>query len=222
MTAVARLSAFDRGVLRHLRSRGLDLNRVNSSDRTALTSIIADPLPHRVVARRTDGTHRPALEPPSLLPQVQALLAEGADPNRTYRGATALALAVVSRDKPPELASALFDAGGRVEVNYTVSSTPSAVIDPNSADELASAVRQPIVDDSGILEGMTIGPATWLTLYGRPGIALKTVQREGRIDSADRDLLYFAGASKNWDLVRQVLPFVRSPDAGNRAGLRRS
>lgn len=219
MTTVARLAAFDAGVVKHLKGRGLNINQVDASGRTALMSVIGEPPAHRVVPLRADGLRGPALERPSLLGEVQVLLAEGADPNLAYRGTTALALAVAGRSRLPELATILFEAGGRIDVNYTVPAAMEVTKEPSIADDPVAAVHSPILDDPEILEGMTIGPASWLHLYGRPDLALRTIQRSGKLEPADRYLLYFAAAARSWDLVRQVLPFVRTPDAANRAGV---
>ena len=116
----ARLATLDPPTLAYLKAHGLDVDRVATSGLTALTSLLLEPPPMRVVAVRPDGSLGPALEPPAELPRIRALLEVGADPNRRLREYTPLMIAMVVPHKPPALADALVEFGGRVDFEYTI------------------------------------------------------------------------------------------------------
>jgi ankyrin repeat protein len=202
-----RLATLDPPTLAYLKGHGLDLNRVAANGQSALTSLLVEPPQPRVVGIRPDGSRTAAIEPPEELPRIRALLEQGADPNRKYRGLTPLMLAIATPDKPREIADAVFDAGGRVEFEYTIVKTS-----PEEA--------QPVVADySGVLKGRTVGPLTWLVLHRRPDLAARSVAREKKIMPADRYVLYFAGLLGEWPLVLDALKYTRDVDAGDRAGV---
>jgi len=218
----ARLATLDPPTLAYLKGRGLDVNRVAANAHTALTSLLVEPPQPRIVGILPDGRTTPALEPPQELPRIRALLESGADPNRKYRDLTPLMLAVAIPDKPREIADAIFDAGGRVEFEYTIEKAspeqqPRAYAVPASA---AAALEQPIiVDASGLLRGRTVGPLGWLLLHRRADLAVRSLAREKKVSPADRHVLYFAAMLGEWPLVLDALKYVREVDAGDRAGV---
>jgi len=219
-----RLATIDPPTLAHLKSRGVDLDRVAASGFTALASLLLDPPAMRVVAVGSDGRMGPSLEPPAELPRIRALLEQGADPNRRAGAYTPLMIAVVTPGRPPAVADALTEFGGKVEFEYTIPrpsrDKPTAYALPVGATTAMAILAQPpIRDESGVLRGRTIGPLTWLALYRRGDLAAHIVERERKLAASDRYLLYFASMLGDWDLVIRALPYAPDVDASDRAGV---
>jgi ankyrin repeat protein len=111
----------------------------------------------------------------------------------------------------------VFDAGGRVEFAQTIpADTPQSV-----AMAAPGRPYAPLYfNDRGVNTGMSIGPVTWTVLFGqRPDLAVRMVQRDRRIDPADRHVLYFAGYLGQWDVVLAALAYKPDVNAGDRAGV---
>ena len=220
-----RLATIDPPTLAHLKARGLDLDRIAASGLTALTALLLEPPPMRVAAIRADGSIGPTLEPPADLPRIRALLEQGADPNRRFREYTPLMIAVGVPQKSPALADALVEFGGRVEFEYTVVKLPRdkpAAVYPlpaSTTTAIALLTEPPVLDESGLLRGRTIGPLTWLVLHRRGDLAARMLERERKLAAPDLFLLYFAAMFGEWDLVMKALPYAREVDAADRAGV---
>lgn len=233
---LARLATENPALLGRLNAKGLDLDAVSADGHTALTSLIVEQ-PHAVRATRagtaagvaqsaTTGqvtaTTIPGRVPASEIPapdnlaRVKALLDAGADPNVRYRGALPLMLAMAMYGRPPEMADALWAAGGRIEYEATiVRGDPD--ISPVGSVPLAALTAREIPSREIALIGMSVGPLTWALQHRRPDIALRELERERRMTPADRHLLFFAAAAGHWALVLGALPYSREVDASNRA-----
>ena len=221
----ARLATMDPPTLAHLKMRGLDLDRVAASGLSALTSLLLEPPAMRVAAVSPDGRIGATLDPPAELPRIRALLEQRADPNRRFRNYTPLMIAVVAPQKPPALADALVEFGGRVEFDYTIAAPsrdkPAAAftLPASAATAIAILAEPPVRDEGGVLRGRTIGPLSWLVLYRRADLAARILERERTTAASDRFLLYFASMLGEWPFVISVLPHVREVDAADRAGV---
>ena len=221
----ARLATLDPPTLAHFKAHGLDVDRAATSGLTALTSLLLEPPPMRVVAVRPDGRPGPALDPPAELPRIRALLEVGADPNRRFREYTPLMMAVAVPQKPAEIADALLEFGGRIEFEYTIANAspdkPAGVyaLPASTTTMIAILGEPPIRDENGLLRGRTVGPLTWLVLYRRADLAARILERERKLAASDRFLLYFAAIPGDWDLVMNVLAYTREADVADRAGV---
>jgi ankyrin repeat protein len=258
---IARFASFNPALVKKLAAKGLDLNAAGADGHTAITSLIFErPMAIRVAPAQlpaavgvaqsaVTGETRINAAPPRPQPReipaadnaarIRALLEAGADANRKFGNATPLMIAVGMPERSKDIATALFEAGGRVEFD-------AAIPKPNS-DERASGVplnrpggigaamvaggppgpmleriAQPgslVGNHQGEHTGMNIGPLTYTTLLGRPDIAVRLVQRERQVSRADRHLLYFAAAVGAWDVVTAALPYTKDANAANRAGV---
>lgn len=219
-----RLATLDPPTLAYLKARGLDVNRKATNGLTALNSLLLEPAQPRVAAVMPDGRRGPTLEPPQELPRIRALLENGADANLRYGALTPVMLAILAR-KPPALADAIVDFGGRVDFEYTIVKASADDVpkpygaSPGGGVPRAALDAPPISDLSGVLKGRTIGPLTWLVLYRRADLAARILARDRKLPAADRYLLYFAGMLGDWNLVLEALPYTREVDAGDRAGV---
>jgi ankyrin repeat protein len=216
-----KLASSNPSMLPKLASRGANLDVRDENGHTALTSLIVEqPMAIRAVARQPgmavgvaqnaatgevviresrDPAQPAVLEipAPDNAARVKALLAAGANPNLKHRDMTPLMLAVVHRRHAME--EPLVDAGGRIEYS-------------GGADPLIQEVN-------GVVKGMAAGPLTWASLHQRPQVAVRLLQREKKVERADRDLLYFAALQGQFELVVAAAPYVRNVDAGNRIGV---
>jgi ankyrin repeat protein len=104
----------------------------------------------------------------------------------------------------------LIDTGGRIEFAARIPA-------PDPKDPAGGAYGY----HQGVLTGMSVGPLTWAAFQNRPQLALRLVQRDRRVEPADRDLLYFAATFRHWDLVVGALPYVerKNVDAANGVGV---
>lgn len=237
---VARLATFNPRVLAMMAARGLDLNTVASNGHTALSSLIVEqPMAIRAlssagrmagvavnpVTGQTVVTTSPAtttvqeIPAPDNVARAKALLDLRADPNVKYQGVTPLMLAIALPKKPPELADVLLNAGGRIDFEATIV-RPGPEDGPSRAGtgSIASEVSSRKVLSADIEHtGMSLGPLTWAAWRGRPDIALRLLERDRKVSRADRDLLYFAAAAGQWDLLMGALPYTREVNVSNRA-----
>ena len=175
----------------------------------------------------------PAADNPA---RVKTLLAAGANPNKKYQTLTPLMLAVALQDKPMGMTDALIARGARIEFDEIIPkpSAETALADragtphPGPLPQGERGRSTPDRNDAlplaeiagnrqGELTGMRVGPLTWAVLCRRPDVALQLLERDRKITSADRDLLYFAAFAGYWDLVIGALPHTKEVDAANRA-----
>ena len=229
----ARLASLNPALLARLKAKGLDLDAVSSDGHSALSSLIVEqPLAVRAVAHAGSlGVARPGVAGPAVarapaatvvkeipapdnVARVRALLEAGSNANTRYRGALPLMLAV--QMARAEMADLLLAAGGRIEYQASiVRGNPVPRLAGGASPELFSERTIPTNEISII--GMSVGPLTWALHHGRPDIALRLLERDQRVTPADRDLLFFAAAAGQWDLVLGALPHAREVDASNRA-----
>ena len=168
--------------------------------------------------------------------RVKALLAAGADPNKRYQTLTPLMLAVALQGKPVAMTDALIGHGARIEFQETIakpsaetplveragtphpSALPQGERGRSALDRDESLALAEIAGNGqGELTGMRVGPLTWAVLCRRPDIALQLLERDRKITSADRDLLYFGALAGYWELVIGALAYTKEVDAANRA-----
>ena len=133
-------------------------------------------------------------------------------------------VAVVVPHRPPALADALVEFGGRVEFEQTIAKqTPRDSFvghsQPVDATTAIAILAEPVSDESGVLRGRTVGPLTWLVLSRRADLAARILERERKLTKSDRFLLYFAAMFGDWDLAIKALPYADEVDAGDRAGV---
>jgi ankyrin repeat protein len=213
-------ASFEPAMLTRLKARGLDLDRVSASGHTALASLILDE-PMAIVVVGGGGRGIPA---PDNAARVKALLDAGADPNRKYRRVTPLMLAIGTARRPPAMVDALIAKGARIDFDAALAPPrPEApmVLDIAGARPLLVSADDPTPqqNDRGILNGMRLGPLGWAVMLGRPDVALRLLERDRRLDPADRNLLYFAADANAWELLLAALPYKPDANAANRAGV---
>ena len=228
---MVRQASFNPPMLARLAAKGLDLNTAATSGHNALTSLVVEtpmairaareqPQTARVmqnavtgeVIARMDEARPPVvteIPAPDNVARVKALLELRADPNFQYRGQTPLMLAIVTPGRTA-FEEPLIDAGARIEFAATIPA-------PDKVDPAGG----PYGSHQGVLTGMSIGPLTWALHHDRPQVALRLVRRDRKIDPADRDLLYFAAALQQWEVMIGSLPYVakKNVDAANRVGV---
>jgi ankyrin repeat protein len=243
----ARYATFNPPFLLKLKARGLDLDTVSTTTgHTALTSLIVEQT-FAIMAvsggtaigvavgpggqQMTTQAQRPVtsqvIPPPDNAARMKALLDAGADPNRKLRQFTPLMVAAGRNDKPAMI-DVLMAGGGRIDFDGTIPPL-------KSSDDPAGAIALPpggggILVGTGSIErllgtsnyqgvrtGMRVGPLGWAVLSGRPDIAQRLLERDGKIEAADRNLLYFAAAAGDWDFALAALRHTREVNVANRA-----
>lgn len=228
-TSVAKLASFHPPMLARLRAAGVDVNATGDGGNTALASLVMErPMAIRsagggtaasvaqnavtgetVVTTRTAPMPVKEIPAPDNVARVKALLGNGADANRKIGEETPLMLAMRSPGKSRELAEALIDAGGRIDVDMAI---------PFSGERgEAGGGLFSIAPD--VTAGMNIGPLTWALINHRPDIAIRLMERERKITRADRDLLYFAATMEQWDALVAAVPYGANVATANRAGV---
>lgn len=194
-----------------LKKRGLDLDAADSDGRTPLAIVISE-CPMRIMAVRQKGREAPAplvIEPDNA-ERVRNLLAHGADPNRKIGPDTTPLMLAVSTGVPKEVGDALVAHGAKVEAALVVERSAQLGDPPDAAGALLGRHQ-------GELTGLKIGPLTWLALKGRPDLAVAMLKRDRAIGAYDRDIVYFAAARGDWDLVLAALAHGANGHASNRA-----
>lgn len=238
--ALARLGSFNPRVLAKMVGKGLDPSAVGADGHSALSSLIVEePLAVRTAGSRglaagvamnaatgestVTATQMPAtareIPAPDNLARAKTLLDARADPNLKYRDATLLMLAIGLPKKPPELADAVLQAGGRIDIDADIARPGSedGPTLPGPGPIGAEVSSRRIVSPQIVLTGMSVGPLTWALGRGRPDIALRLIERERQVGRADRHLLYFAAATEQWDLLLGALPYSKEVNASDRA-----
>jgi ankyrin repeat protein len=243
-----RYATFDPPYLLKLKARGADLNTVSSTGHTALTSLIVEQTmaiqavssgTHYAVGVSADGrqvvTQMQPSAPPARIPapdnaaRMKALIDAGADPNRKFHGLTPLMLAAGTHGRPPAMVDMLITAGGRIEYDAAIPALKSAD-DPAQVVGLVGGGETMMMSGGldrmlatgnyqGVLSGMRVGPLSWAVLLGRPDIAQRLIERDRRIEPADRNLVYFAAAGGDWDVALAALRHTREVNVSNRAGV---
>ena len=240
----ALFASFDPPLLARLKSRGLDLDAVDVTGYTALTKVVVEqPMAIRAVggavqaavaqSPRTGQTvvtqSQPArtvaeIPAPDNAARLKALLDAGVDPNRKYRQLTPLMLVLATHGRPPAMAEALIAAGARIEHDATVPPLKGRddvrAIPPDIATVTVDA-DSPTVGGNyqDTLTDMRVGPLGWAVMIGRSDIAQRLLERDRRIESADRNLAYFAADAGSWDLVLAALRYKAEANVANRAGV---
>jgi ankyrin repeat protein len=220
----ALFASFDPNLLAKLKARGLELDTVDTQGYTALTRLVVEqPMAIRAIAAGGAVLDIPA---PDNAARLEVLLDAGADPNRKFRQLTPLMLVMGTHARPPAMADALIAAGGRIEHDATV---PPLKDSGDIANVLPAGGLAPALVNAdrpldfgnyqGILTGMRVGPLGWAVMAGRTDIALRLLERERRIDAADRNLVYFAAYGGEWDFVLTALRHEAPADVANRAGV---
>jgi ankyrin repeat protein len=210
----ARSASFEPAVLKKLAARGLDLDKVATNGQTALTSLIVEQV-YAVRAVNASGTAND-IPAPDNVARVRNLLQAGADPNRKSGEHTPLMIAMT---REGAFADVIFDAGGRVEIAQTIPADAEGPVPTASAPGRRTDMRDAYLNYRGVNTGMKVGPLTWTVFNRRGDLAVRMLQREGRIDAADQHLLYWAGFFGEWDVVLRALPYKPDVDAGDRAGV---
>jgi ankyrin repeat protein len=238
--ALAKLASFHFPMLRRLVAAGLEIDGLDKDGHSALTALIVEepmalalltsyaPAPVVHLSPGADGVGSAAImmgsasaaqretiiAAPDNVARVAALLDAGADPNRKFLDQTPLMLAVskLVQEGDPSSAEAekmtalLISHGAGIEYQGTYRS--------RGADAFSN------YSGRGVDDGMSVGPVTWTLQRRLPGIARRLVERDRRLDPADRDLIYFAAAYDTWDLLLAALPYAGSNvDANNRGGV---
>jgi len=209
---VARLASLDPQTLGNF-----DPNASDASGHTALTSLMLEqPMAIRAVRAGQVVAEIPA---PDNVARVKALLDAGADPNRRYQDLTPLMLAVGVRPLGRDFTGVLLAAGARVEFDEAIpKQRPERPPMPLGAGAAVAAVQGPVeFNDQGVHSGMRVGPLGWAVLHGAGDVALRLLERDRRVDAADRNLLYFATALEQWDLVNAALAYTKEVNAADRA-----
>ena len=188
----------------------------------------------RQVSRQVQPSAPPAYIPaPDNVARLKALLDAGANPNVKFKQFTPLMLAASLHGKPPAMIDALLAAGGRIEFDATV---PPLKQDEDSLGQVIAIPAEGhgvvlgasdgaqgferMVDTGnyqGVLTGMRIGPLGWAVHAGHPEIAQRLIERDRRIEAADKNLIYFAAAADNWDLILAALRHTKEVNVANRA-----
>jgi ankyrin repeat protein len=170
------------------------------------------------------------IPPPDNAARMKALLDAGADPNRKFRQFTPLMLVAGMHDKPPAMIDALMAGGGRIDFDAPIpplksSDDPAGVIAlPPGGDGIlmgTGSIDRLLATGNyqGVLSGMRVGPLGWAVLSGRTEIAQRLLERDRKIDPADRNLLYFAAAAGDWDFALAALRHTREVNVSNRANV---
>ncbi len=188
----------------------------------------------RQVSRQVQPSAPPTFIPaPDNVARLKALLDAGANPNVKFKPFTPLMLAASLHGKPPAMIDALLAAGGRIEFDATVlplkqddGSFGQVIEIPAEGHGVMLLGAEPsggfdrmlnTGNYQGILTGMRIGPLGWAVHAGHPEIALRLVERDRRIDAADKNLLYFAAAADAWDLMLAATRYTKEVNVANRA-----
>ncbi|HEX6296351.1 MAG TPA: ankyrin repeat domain-containing protein, partial [Burkholderiales bacterium] len=119
-----------------------------------------------------------------------------------------LMIEAAARGERPEFIDALLQAGARIDFDAPAPS--------------GGSMRWPfnaLRNNENELAGMRIGPFGWALLQGKPQLAVRLLQRDRRLEAADRNLAYFAAAAEAWELLLAVLPYTNNVNAANRAGV---
>jgi ankyrin repeat protein len=133
-------------------------------------------------------------------------------------------LALGTHKRPPAMIDALIAAGGRIEHDMTVPPTKGrgdARALPLDIAPVMVDADNPILggDYQGTHTGMRVGPLAWATMVGRSDVAMRLLERDRRLDDADRNLAYFAAAAGDWNLVLAAARHKADVNAENRAGV---
>ena len=212
---LAKTASLSPPLLARLVARGLDLNAVDATGHTALSSLVTDPALTVRVAGSTGSARE--LPPPDNVARVKALLEHGADPNLKYRDATPLMLAIADPAKS-RFVDVLVDHGGRIEFERVIQAPGEPFIAMRAGDP-AAATGMPIANRAGELTGMRVGPLTWAVMHGRADVALRLLARGDKPGPADRQLLYFVTALGQADAVPALLKSTREVNVSDRAGV---
>jgi ankyrin repeat protein len=194
-----------------------DLNATDARGHTAITSLIVEqPMAIRAVRAGQVVGEIPA---PDNVARVKALLDAGADPNRKYQDLTPLMLAIGQRPLGRDFTGVLLAAGGRIEFDALIPKpTEQAPAMPIGAGQPGVAPHSRLMfNDYGVHTGMRVGPLTWAVMYSAGDVALGLLERDRRIEPADRNLLYFAAGFDQWELVKVALRYTKEVDAADRA-----
>jgi ankyrin repeat protein len=209
----AMLASFDAPTLARLKAGGLELDHVASDGNTALVAIFLD-RPLRVAS----AGGKASLPPADNELRLRNLLGQGADPNRRARDGTPLMVAIGLADRPPQMATLVFEAGGRIEHDAPIPPAGRRPL-PHGGSPAVATLADRAPNSLGELTGMSVGPVSWALLMGRPDIALRHLRRDGRIGQADRNLAYFAALTGQWDLLVAALGLGAPANASDRAGV---
>jgi ankyrin repeat protein len=227
--SVAALASFHPPMLARLRAAGVDVDAAGGAGKTALATLLMErPMSIRAagggtaagvaqnaVTGETVVTTHSAPVPVKEIPapdnvaRVKALLGSGADVNRKIGEETPLMLAVRSPGKSRELAEALIDAGGRIDVDLAIPFSDKRGEERGGLFGVAPEVTA----------GMNIGPLTWVLMNKQPDIAIRLMKRDRKIARADRDLLYFAATLAQWDALVAAVPYGANVATADRAGV---
>ena len=99
---------------------------------------------------------------------------------------------------------------GRIEFDALIPGpTERSPTMPLASVQSSVAPRSKLLfNDYGVHTDMRVGPLSWAVMHGAADVALKLLERDRRIDPADRNLLYFAAGFDQWDLVKAALPYI--------------
>ena len=198
----ALFASFNPPLLARLKARGLDLDAASAIGHTALTALIVEQ-PMGIRALNTNAE----IPAPDNAARLRALLDAGADPNRKYKQLTPLMVLAGTHDRPIAMLQALVATGGRIEHDGKVPGHDAKVLSPGDGNY------------QGVLTDMRLGPLGWAVLAGRSDIAALVLERDRRIDTADRNIAYFAADAGSWDLLLTALRRGAPPSVANRAGV---
>lgn len=194
-----------------------DLNATDARGHTALTSLIVEqPLAIRAVRAGQVLGEIPA---PDNVARVKALLDAGADPNGKYQDLTPLMLAIGERPLGRDFTGVLLAAGGRIEFDALIPKPTEAspTMPIGSVQPSVGPRAKLLFNDYGVHTDMRVGPLTWAVMHAAGDVALKLLERDRRIEPADRNLLYFAAGFDQWELVKAALPYTKEVNAADRA-----
>jgi ankyrin repeat protein len=190
----------DPELVEFLLDSGSNPNARDASGRTALLAAL-DPQYHRP----TDATVEPSkwwdrpawTSRPTRLANARLMLAHGADPNAMQGGSSAL---VFVYPNEPELADALFAAGGRVVLG---------------SGDVVTRYLSPQVR-------RFVGALSWAVLKGNQSLAVKLYRRDGYSPDADCGVAFYAARFDNVELLDSVAQLGASlelRESGNHIGM---
>ena len=171
------LALYDDALMRAIIRAGANLNARDAFGKTALRLAVEPPTTvSREIGDETPITTKyPGLDRAARLRTVKLLLESGADPNlaASIDGFTPLMRVGPSE---PELLDVFLEHGATVNV---------------SASDMVEYHRG----------GIDVGPVTWAVLHDNEPLALRVLNRAGRIDASDCGVVYYAAARADASLL---------------------
>jgi ankyrin repeat protein len=176
------MALYDDSLMRAIIKHGANVNARDASGKTALRLALEPPANvSREIGDQTPITTKyPGLDRGNRKRAVQLLLESGADPNVADNfGVTPL---MVVGPSEPDLLELFLEHGAAVNL---------------SGSDMVEYHRG----------GIDVGPVTWAVLHGNEPLALRFLNRAGRIDRPDCGVVYYAAARGDATLLTDLRKF---------------